>query len=672
MQVSEAGPDGGMESASLFILSFRHRDELALAVDRAGWRAIAARRAAGAERRFILSGAEMAIVDARGAFDDGLAAIRALADPVEANAAALLVLVSRTDVDRLGELYAAGATHYLASPFGEAELAHALNFAARHAERLGGGPWNRAALRAAESLGWYCEDARIVLSPALRARLGLTQQTLGFREAYRLLDAGGRRAVRQARGRLKAGIGSTAVTHRMPDGARVVQHMAVRDGRLSGFVELLEPGDTPAPGAHRDPLTGLHDGAAGRRWLDERLRRGERPGVLLVGLTRLDMLNSAYGRTAGDALLQAAARRIARVPGEFGSGRGFVARLAGTEFLVATPDGSPERLRLLAEALLAALERRFVAGPDMVSLGASIGAVAATRDDTAASLLRRASAALAEAREGVGGPVCLLDAASATAASQAQLLAGQLRQAMAAGEIEVLFQPQVSVARGVIVGVEALARWRHPALGSLGAETLFAAAARADHLVALSEHIQDAALRAARSWPDGLGKLRLSVNVVAEEMRRAHFADGLLERIDASGFPRDRVTIEITESGLIEDLGAAASLLARLRAGGCRIAIDDFGTGYSSLAYLKALPLDYLKIDKGLSQDIAGSARDRVVVRGVIEMGRSLGLDVIAEGVETDAQLAALAAEGCTLYQGYLCSEPVPSARLAELAGLVF
>lgn len=658
----------GGQSASLFILSFRHRDELALAVDRAGWRAIAARRVAGAERRFILSGAELAIVDARGSFEDGLGAIRALADPVEANAAGLLALISRGDVDRLGEVFAAGATHYLASPFGESELAHALNFAARHAERLGGGPWNRAALRAAESLSWQCEEQKLALSPALCERLGLAERTLSYRDAYRLLDRGGRRAVRQARARLKTGVNSTAVTHRMPDGARVVQHLSVRDGRLGGLVELLEPGETPAPGAHRDPLTGLHDGAAARRWLSDRLRRGELPGVLLVGLTRLDMLNSAYGRAAGDALLQAASRRIARVPGEFGSGRGFVARLAGTEFMVASPDGSPEHLRLLAEALVAALERRFVAGPDMVSLGAGIGAVAATADDTAQSLLRRASAALAEAREGAGGPIFLLDAASASAASQAQLLAGQLRQAMAGGEIEIVFQPQVSIATGAIVGVEALARWRHPALGSLGADTLFSAAARADHLVALSEHIQEQALRQAAAWPAPLGRLRLSLNVVAEEMRRAHFAEALLGRIDASGFPRERLTVEITESGLIEDLGAAAALLSTLRAGGCRIAIDDFGTGYSSLAYLKALPLDYIKIDKGLTQDIAGSARDRVVVRGVIEMGRSLGLDVIAEGVETDAHLAALAAEGCTLYQGYLCSEPVASARLAELA----
>lgn len=126
--------------------------------------------------------------------------------------------------------------------------------------------------------------------------------------------------------------------------------------------------------------------------------------------------------------------------------------------------------------------------------------------------------------------------------------------------------------------------------------------------------------------------------------------------VDQSGFPRQRLTVEITESGLIRDLGPAATLLADLRAGGCRVAIDDFGTGYSSLAYLKALPLDYLKIDSKLAQDIAGSTRDRIVVRGVIDMARALGLAVIAEGVETEEQLSLLAREGCNYYQGFLCS----------------
>ncbi len=246
-------------------------------------------------------------------------------------------------------------------------------------------------------------------------------------------------------------------------------------------------------------------------------------------------------------------------------------------------------------------------------------------------------------------------------------LAINLQGAIARGEVDVLFQPQVAMATGAIVGVEALARWEHPTLGVLGAEPLFAAAERAGVAAALSDHVQTLALARAAAWPESLGGLRLSVNVTAADLARVDFATRFLDRVRASGFPVARVTAEITESGLIAELGTAAHSLATLRAAGCRVAIDDFGTGYSSLAYLQALPLDYLKIDKALTQDIVGTARDRVIVRAVIGMARALGLTVIAEGVETAEQRDLLAADGCELYQGFLCAEPLDGAALERL-----
>ncbi|MCA1748337.1 MAG: EAL domain-containing protein, partial [Sphingomonadales bacterium] len=253
------------------------------------------------------------------------------------------------------------------------------------------------------------------------------------------------------------------------------------------------------------------------------------------------------------------------------------------------------------------------------------------------------------------------------AASHANRLEIDLVAAIEKQEIEIVFQPQVAILRGEIAGVEALARWRHPQLGMLGADALLAAAERADRLVELSAHIQAKALAMAAAWKDARAGLRVAVNVTSAEMAEPDFCQALLARIDESGFAHDRLTVEITESGLIADLGAAAEQLARLREAGLRVAIDDFGTGYSSLAYLKSLPLDYLKLDRRLSQDIAGGPRDRVVVSGVIEMARSLDLTVIAEGVETQDQLALLAEEGCDFYQGYLCSPPVDESELMEL-----
>nr|WP_293857747.1 bifunctional diguanylate cyclase/phosphodiesterase [Sphingomonas sp. SCN 67-18] len=663
-------------AAPLFLLSFRHRDELAGAVSRAGWHAIAARRAEGVERRFIASGASVAVVDARGALGEGLDAVKLLADAVQANASALVALLSRKDVAALDAFHAAGATHYLASPFGENELAQALRFAERHSERLAGG-WrgglSRSEVQRDEGLTWHYDmtTRAVRLSAALRARLALGEGQARLGALYRMLDRDGRAAARGAARRLAAGTNPTAFTHALRGGNRVAQHLNFNRARgtVIGTIETLRDDMDDAGPRNPDPLTGLGDGVEARQWLSRRLQAGQGTVVLLLSITRFEMVNTAYGRATGDALLQATARRIERIVSDVGGKRPLLARMAGAEFLIGLPAPlTVERAQLLADQLIAAVRRPFMANVEMIALGCRIGIVQAGADDQdVTALLRRASAALADAKSSEGAPVRLLSSADEDYASWRSRLEVDLRLALAQDEIEILFQPQVSVVSGEIVGVEALARWRHPDFGELGAATLFAAAERSDYLAELSDHVQRRAIAAAAAWPPALDGLRLAVNVIASDVARPSFADQFLAMADACGFARARLTVEVTESGLIEDLKLAADLLAALRAGGCRVAIDDFGTGYSSLAYLKALPLDYLKIDKRLSQDIAGSARDRVVVRGVIEMARSLGLSVIAEGVETAEQLALLAQEGCNFYQGFLCAEPLTTAELAAL-----
>jgi EAL domain-containing protein (putative c-di-GMP-specific phosphodiesterase class I) len=246
-------------------------------------------------------------------------------------------------------------------------------------------------------------------------------------------------------------------------------------------------------------------------------------------------------------------------------------------------------------------------------------------------------------------------------------LADDLRAAMDAREIELRFQPQAAVADGRIIGVEVLARWRHHRLGELGAERLFAAAARAALLPVLSRHIQATALVAVAAWPSALSHLRVAINVTAGDLARSDFAEGFLSQMAALSIDPHRLTLEITEHDLIANLDAAAAVLRDLQALGIRVALDDFGTGYSGIAYLKALPLDYLKIDSRLAADIVGSPRDQVVVRHVIAMARELELAVIAEGVETEAHLAALAEAGCASYQGYLCAEPLTGTEIVRL-----
>lgn len=547
-------------TAPLFLLSVGAANGLAALAASGGWRVVAAEGADDAERRFLASGAAVALIDAREDVDAGIVATRALGEAAATTGAALLVHLRRDDAGTLAALFEAGATHFLLDPAGEAEIVQALRFAARHAKRIG-----------------------------------------ALRDVPRAAATGG----------------------------------------------ALSP-------------------AAARRWLDRALADGAAPvAVLLVALTRFDLVNATYGHTAGDDLLIAARDRIEHVAADLFPGTPVVARMTGAEFLVASrdPDG---RAGLVAERIAAELARPFAVAESPAIVGARIGIAVGAPGDSVNATLRRASEALAEARASDSVTI-RRSGGEEPHEVPIEKLAIDLRHALDRDEIEVLFQPQVAIATGRIVGVEALARWDHGRLGVLGAETLFAAAERADLAIALSDRIQYKALQEAFNWRQELSGLRLSINLTAADIARPGFADLFLDRIDSSGFPRSRLTVEITESGLIDDLGAAATLLATLRGAGCRVAIDDFGTGYSSLAYLKALPLDYLKIDKRLAQDIEGTPRDRVVVRGVIEMARSLGLAVIAEGVETAQQLDLLAKEGCNYYQGFLCAEALRGEALTAL-----
>ena len=651
--------------ASLFILSFRQRDELAALAAGAGWQVVAARRAESAERRFLSSGAAVAVIDARGAATEGLAATRALSDTVEANGGALLVLVSRGDIGMLADFHDAGATHFLASPSSEAEFLQMLRFAARHAERLAG-EWRQDQRK--RDLGWRHDPAtrKIRQTTALAELLGLDDRAF-VAPLLRRIDRAERATAIAALRRLSAGHPVTAFAHDMAGHGRVVQHLQFdpESGRIDAVIEML--GAVPTP--ERDPDEALgdgRDGAAARSWINRQLdAAGEVPlFAMMIALNRFDVINTAYGRTAGDHLLRATSGRIAEVVDDLLGKQARAARLGGSSFLVAAR-AERGRIDLVAERVARELARPFVVGESIAVLGCRIGLAEAINGDDAASLLRRASEALADARES--------DSATMRVAGQnggdgtIDRLSVELHHAIDRGEIEILFQPQVSVSTGLMLGVEALARWEHGEHGTIGAETLFAAARSSARRWIWSERPISRSARAAAAWPATMSGLRLSLNLTAADIARPGFADLFLDRVDASGFPRNRLTLEITESGLIDDLGNAAALLTTLRGAGCRVAIDDFGTGYSSLAYLKALPLDYLKIDKKLAQDITGTTRDRVVVRGVIEMARSLWLTVIAEGVETAEQLDLLAKEGCQIYQGYLCAGALTGDALEAL-----
>jgi EAL domain-containing protein (putative c-di-GMP-specific phosphodiesterase class I) len=235
-----------------------------------------------------------------------------------------------------------------------------------------------------------------------------------------------------------------------------------------------------------------------------------------------------------------------------------------------------------------------------------------------------------------------------------------IEQAIRRDRIELRFQPQIEPASGRIAGVEALARWE----GAESAEELFARAEAAGLAERLSRAIQRKALRAAGAWAGPLAGMRLSINLLPRDLDRPGYEQWLLAEIAHAGLAPEQITAEIVESSLMADSLEVAGRLARLRAAGVRIAIDDFGTGYSSLAYLTSLPIDAIKIDRGLINHIVGGSRDRIVVKAMIRLARELGLKVIVEGVENIAQLHLLEEWGCDLYQGFLGAQPLDEAEL--------
>ena len=245
------------------------------------------------------------------------------------------------------------------------------------------------------------------------------------------------------------------------------------------------------------------------------------------------------------------------------------------------------------------------------------------------------------------------------------VLEADLLSALDRREIEVLFQPQFSCGHGGVVGAEALARWRHPTLGEIGARDLFAIAERAALVAPLSRHVVARALEDAATWPEGL---TLSLNITPEELGDPRFAADFSALIGRSDIAPQRLMLEITEDLLLRNLAQAASALKALRGLGFRTALDDFGAGFCNFRYLRELPLDALKLDKAMVEGVPGDPTALAVLRAILQLGKALGLTVYAEGIESEIQRAAITAEGCDIWQGYLRARPMPGESVVALA----
>lgn len=416
----------------------------------------------------------------------------------------------------------------------------------------------------------------------------------------------------------------------------------------------------------RDPLTGLMNRDAAQAQLADWLAAGAQVHAVLIGLRRFDAVNLAYGAATGDAALAATAGRLNHFAAEELPPGWLLARSGGGMFLLLSNEPkSRETWQLLVGQLLDRLARPIITPGGTMRLSPRAALLRGLTDESADSILDRLAQTLAGLVAQPGKRIAWADCEAIRAGRSAAQLEADLLKALDTGEIEVLFQPQYTCADDRLIGAEALARWNHPTLGRIGAGGLFAIAERTDHVPQLSRHIARLAMSAAARWP---GDVRLSLNVTPNDLAASDFVAAFEALLAETRFPAWRLTLEITEQVLLADVTTAAAAFGPLAQRGTRFALDDFGAGFCNFRYLKLLPLDYLKLDRSMIEGVAADPRDLAVLRAIVAMARALDLQVIAEGVESEAQRLLVAAEGCKFYQGFLRSPPLAADQFRKAA----
>ena len=627
---------------------------------------------------------------------DGFEALSRLRSSASLLHVPVLVLTARDDPDSVQRAYDLGATDFLAKPIHFQLLPHRVRYVLRAQEAI-------TALRESGRRLERSQRMARVADWELDIRTGRLRFSRLFGEIFgQELDPSpgpnsllvrvhpdDRARVEFELGLLRTEQKPFSEDHRLlgRDGEVIeVHHEAKLVGRsqISGTVQDISARKAAERRvgqlAFTDALTGLPNRAFLAEHLSYALARAERSGrqvaLLCLDLDRFKRINDTLGHHAGDELLQAAAARlracvrrsdaVVRPTSLEGarSGGPSVSRFGGDEFLVVLPDvEDPREPALLAERIVAALlEPYVVSGREVVS-APSLGIALSEPGMDSSALLSQADAAMYEAKGRGGGGFCFHSQEMTERVRQRLLLENSLRRGLAEDQVGCVFQPCVDLATGAVRSVEALARWTQPGHGTRMPAEFIPVAEEAGLIVPLGERVLAEACRAAARWAEaGFADVVVSVNVSARQLQADGFHAQVLGALANAGLAPDRLELELTESVLL--LPEPALALQRLRAEGVRVALDDFGTGFSSLRYLKDLPADAVKIDQSFVAGLPGDGASVAIASAVIQLMSQLGLDVVAEGVETEAQHRFLRDQGCDSVQGYLVARPMPVEQL--------
>jgi len=420
---------------------------------------------------------------------------------------------------------------------------------------------------------------------------------------------------------------------------------------------------------NRDPLTGLPNRALFHELLGHTLQRAARDrtqfALLFVDMDNFKTINESLGHSLGDQVLIEAGRRLKELLPD----RDAIARISGDEFNIILHDseGMPG-FDLVTQRMIDALARPFELDGHSLYVGASAGIALYPADGTTAEILQsHAEAALHQAKLRGRGMLHFFSPEMSGRAKARLTLEADLRRSVERDELRVYYQPQVDLASGLIVGLEALVRWQHPQRGLISPIEFIPLAEESGFVVQLGDWVLRSACRQIKRWSDaGLAPRQVAVNVSAIQLSRGRLVESVREALQETGIAAHQLELEITESSVMLDREKSLQSLADLKALGVQLSIDDFGTGYSSMAYLQQLEVHKLKVDMAFVRDMTTNAGNASIVKAVIALGHSLGLEVIAEGVETLDQARQLRLLECDVIQGYLISQPLPVDTMTE------
>ena len=421
--------------------------------------------------------------------------------------------------------------------------------------------------------------------------------------------------------------------------------------------------------ALHDPLTGLPNRALLNDRLAHVLSTCDTPGavaVLLIDLDHFKLINDSLGHRAGDEVLMTIGTRLAEHAGPGAT----VARFSGDEFVVVCERlGEPGGAFTVAQRLRAIVEAPHEVNGRVVTVTASIGVAISRRDSAADDLLREADTARYAAKELGRAQVHQFTEGLRRKVARRLTIENELRGALDRGALRLEYQPIVELATGDTVGAEALLRWDHPTLGTVSPAVFIPIAEETGLISTLGEYALDAACRQAAAWRDEDRRLRISVNASGRQISDRRFPALVASALRNTNLTADLLCLELTESVLMSDATRTIDSLAELKSMGVTLSIDDFGTGYSSLAYLQHFPVDELKIDRAFIKGLTDHSEQRTLVAAMGAMGKALGLEIVAEGVETIDQLSAVRELGCDRAQGYLFGRPQAASEMRFLLG---